>query len=331
MNLVIGSERGWQGSFPWHCIYEWEDAFASTLDLNIVNFPKPNYLQRFLNKSILNRLPFKYSKKNSLSFIISSQNTGRFKQNGLIPIFMDFYNEDLLRVIKETKYLPLFFVTNFSIYARLKEAKPNLPCFYMPLSVSDIWLVKNHPQKTIDVIQIGRRNPVLHSLMIKYCELHPSVEYAYQKNLENGDVIYLSTKNRNFGSANSRESFMHLLRSSKISLVSSPGAEGASRFGEGNDFITPRFYESAAAECYMLGRYTNNEEAQMLNIEKICPQINNFDTFCKIIDSYLSSQTFAKKTETDDFLKKNVTSVRARFVYSTFSRLGLSFSNDNSK
>ena len=95
--------------------------------------------------------------------------------------------------------------------------------------------------------------------MMEYVAEHPDVEYVYQSN--NGSLTYISTTRGNLGKFDKRNEYVELLKSCRISLVSTPGMD-KSRTDFGNvDFFTPRFFESAAFYCHMLGRYIENKEA----------------------------------------------------------------------
>lgn len=140
------------------------------------------------------------------------------------------------------------------------------------------------------------------------------VDYIYQK--AEKKLTYYSTKNGDLGSFDERKMYFELLAKCKVSLVSSPVIDGTRDFGRGIDFITPKFYESAVNYCYMLGRYTENEEAEMLKIASVCNNIKNYKQFEKWLDEYLVSTNFLKKQEFEDFLKNNMTRVRCETIRS---------------
>jgi hypothetical protein len=199
----------------------------------------------------------------------------------VIPIYLDVSEKDISKIVYETQYLPCYFVTSLDIFNLIKKNDISSKCHYLPLSVSDKYLSENIPNKSIDVLQLGRKNTVLHEYMLKYCEEFPKTNYIYQ--LSNGNLNYESTIYGNIGEFSDRHEFIELLSRSKISLVSTPGCDNSRKFGDGIDFITPRFYESAAHYCYMLGRYTNNEEAKELEIESICANMYSIDYSMKKI------------------------------------------------
>lgn len=114
------------------------------------------------------------------------------------------------------------------------------------------------------MIQFGRKNPVLHSYMLKYCKLYPNVEYVYQTS--DGSLTYTSTTRGNIGKFDNRPEYMQMIAKSKVSLVSTLGIDKSKNMG-GIDFFTPRFYESAAYYCHLIGRYTMNDE-EINNLRK---------------------------------------------------------------
>lgn len=129
----------------------------------------------------------------------------------------------------------------------------------MPLSVSDKHYAPNFERyhKTIDVIQFGRRDPILHEYMLRYSAEHKDVDYVYS--VSGGKRSeYLSTIRGTIGSISGRDSFIQTLASAKISLVSSPGMDENQPITYGVSFPTPRFYESAILGCALIGRYPDN-------------------------------------------------------------------------
>ena len=96
----------------------------------------------------------------------------------------------------------------------------------MHLSVSDRYFSPNfekYRRKTIDVIRIGRRDPLLHEYMLRYANEHKDIEYVYSPEGKYSD--YLSTTRGNIGEIDSRDNFINTLASAKVSLVSPPGMD----------------------------------------------------------------------------------------------------------
>lgn len=224
-----------------------------------------------------------------------------------IPIFVDTYANDIDVIYKMTRKLPFFFITALDVYNLLIEKYPDSRARFMPLSVSDKWRLAEVPVKDIDVIQIGRRSEILHNYMLKYCEKHPRVNYVYLDSKKSWE--YISTVSGSVGKLETREAFMSMLRRARISLTSTPGIE-TGRFGA-VDFFTPRFFESAVCYCHMIGHYTENKEAEYLNISSVCDNPRNYDEFESAVDRYLSEKEFTGKEAMETFIDANLTSKRA--------------------
>ena len=294
MHIDILSERKHNQWASQQVIYEWEDDISRELNWPIRSMWRfgnvSKYCRKinckFISKNSKKR-QFEYSPQNStyhLYFVMNASRYEEFVFENAIPIFMDF-SEDMLQQIRyATEKCPVFWVTCKHIYDGLKAIGAS-NVRYMPFSIStSLQHIQQRP-KTIDVIQIGRKNEYLHKWMLDYCEQNPSVEYVYH-NIGKNSLGYISTTRGNIGEIVSRESYIELLSQSKVSIVSSPGADGSSRFGN-IDFITPRFYESAALKFHLIGRYSDMEEVKITGLDRICPNIRSQDEFNQTIARYL--------------------------------------------
>lgn len=245
---------------------------------------------------------------------------------GGIPVFLDiFSNEDIAYLLRHVGS-NAFFVTSYEAYRRVKEKSQVAKVSYMPLCVAKKWLHKDYPNKTIDVVQIGRRNQVLHDYMLQYCKDNPHVEYIYAEYglRKKGINTYISTTRGEIGEICGRIEYMKLLEKAKVSLVSSPGADNSRKNTNGFDFPTPRFYESASQYCYMLGRYTRNEEMKMLEIESVCDYIETYEDLKNYMNSYLNSSVFIKLNAFSSFLEKNTTDQRAELLEKSLLNIDIS-------
>lgn len=317
----IVSMRNYEKWPSWDIVYEWEDVFSAGMKMNISS---PSSISLFVRKCLYHLhikdrfwAGFKADKTSyNFIFVMNSSSPILFSYKNCIPIFLDTPSDTVDCVIKTTKGLPFFIVTNFDFYGKLeKNGVSNV--IYMPLSIPDKWITDVMPEKSLDVLQFGRKNAVLHEWMLSYCREHKNVEYVYQT--EDGSLMYTSTIRGGVGKFDSRESYIKLLSSARVSLVSSPGCDGG-RFGD-IDFITPRFYESAAAYCYLLGRYTENEESKIVGIREICENVKSYKEFEKALTDVLSH---GKKLDMDrykNFLESNKTSVRVEAIKHQLSHI----------
>lgn len=319
MTYDILSERGYMHWASWDVVYEWEDIIAKNSGCKIVTF-RTGIKGKFIRRGIrdINKLCRKEQKyritdkeRIRLLFVMSAAVYKDLPTKNIIPVFLDFPEKMVEVIIRATNELPVFFVTCKDIYNILKE-KGLENVRYMPLSISDRYYRQEIPDKSIDVIQFGRKNKILHDYMLRYCKEHRGTEYVYQT--RDGSLTYLSTTRGNIGRFNSRKEYMDLIRTCRCSLVSSPGCDRgrSDEFGK-IDFITPRFYESAACYCHLIGRYTENEESREIGISEICPCVSEYAQFEEILDNYLCAEEYDWSKQ-KKFVAKNVTSNRVDYL-----------------
>lgn len=323
MKISIVSERQYSKFAYWDVVYEWEDVFAEYFEYKEIT-GKVNLVVRKIKDTCLHKYPKLFNflflgtrkfrcdgKSINLSFVMNANSYRLYTQKNNIPIFLDFPYSAIDDIIIATEKIPVFFVTCYDIYKEmLKRNCKNVR--FIPLSISDKYYSKQIPTKEIDVIQFGRKNETLHNYMLEYCKTHNNVDYVYQK--DGQQLTYFSTQKGDLGRFDTRKAYFEFMSKCKVSLVSSPAIEGKRNFGPGVDFITPRFYESAVNYCYMLGRYTENEEANILNIASVCENIKSYEQFEECLDKYLESKEFSKKTVYDEFIEKNITSERCKVI-----------------
>lgn len=243
-----------------------------------------------------------------------------------IPIFIDVWEEpDFDLLIEKMKNFKIYYVTSLDVYTRIKKKAPESNAYYMPLSVPDKYYsegFEKYSSKKIDVIQMGRKNEILHNWMLRFVSEHPDVEYFYsQQSSNHSDLVYLSTKGQKLEGLGNREAFCKTLGSAKISLVSSPNSDGSRKNANGIDYPTPRFYESAALGCYILGRYGNNEEFNQLHLSECCPNIEDYDSFRKAIQDGLRIDRMSLFERNKSFIIQNLTSERVKKVLHDYERL----------
>ncbi|MBR0278715.1 MAG: hypothetical protein IJQ75_01875 [Synergistaceae bacterium] len=237
-------------------------------------------------------------------------------QKNCIPIVIDAWNDGGVKyLVDSTKNLKLFYVTSRYIYDHIKAENPNSNIRYMPLSVSDKHYSPNferYRSKTVDVIQFGRKDPILHEYMLRYSAEHQNVDYVYSEEGKRSD--YLSTIRGNIGPVSGRYSFMQTLESARVSLVSSPGMDKNQPITYGVSFPTPRFYESAVLGCSLIGRYPNNEEFRELNMSRYCPNITSYEQFVHELERALAMTPEELYAQNHDFIINSLTSKRAEQI-----------------
>lgn len=323
MKVSIISEREYNKAAYWHVVHEWEDVFSEYFELECIRSKLTIFKRKLkdfcyhrkpslFNKIFIGSKSFKFNGKAiKLCFVMNAKDYKLYTQRNSIPIFLDFPCSLIDEIVDATKSLPFFYVTCYALYKEILNRKcENVR--YIPLSISDKYYSSKVPEKRVDVIQFGRKNAILHNFMLEYCSKHPDVEYVYQS--DGVKLTYVSTQKGDLGSIETRKEHLKFMSECKVSLVSSPAVDGTRNFGEGIDFISPRFYESAVNYCYMLGRYTENEETNMLNLSSVCENIESYEQFQNSLDACLGAEDFNKKHEFNVFLKKNVTSERCKKI-----------------
>lgn len=324
-NIFIQSERAFQNWPSWAIVYEWEDELAKGLDSKIINiYPLSmgtqfNKIRKALRKAGLAPKMFEYKPgvQCKLQWIMDAKIYQDYTGKNIIPIFLDFSVDMIDTIIVATSELPWFWVTNEDIY-RMLQQKNCRNVYFEPLSIPDKYITNKCPDKDIDVIQFGRKNNILHEYMLQYCKRNPSVEYVYQT--EDGSLTYISTIKGNIGRFDSRIEYMHLMSRCKISIVSTPGIDKGKDFG-GIDFVTPRFYESAANFCHMIGRFTDNDEAKRVFLGDVCQNINTYSEFNKAISCCLNIDCKENIKRYKRFLEENATSKRVAGIRAVLERI----------
>lgn len=327
MKVNVLSERAYRRWPSFDVVFEWEDVIASELKAQIITFEGglPGKVIRLIKKCWLKmnqRANAKYRITNiaecKLLWVMAANVYRTLPTRNIIPIFLDFPVSMVDPIIEATSSLPVFFVTCKDIYNILIE-KGVKKVRFMPLSISDKYFTEEVPEKTVDVIQFGRKNSVLHEYMLKYCEAHPTVDYVYQSG--DGTLTYESTTRGNVGKYDTRKEYVEMIKSCRVSLVSTPGCDKG-RSGEFGaiDFVTPRFFESAAFYCHMVGRYTENEETEEMELSTVCPNVKSYEEFERLMDSYLGAKDWDWKVQ-QEWTRRNLTSKRANFIQNEIGRL----------
>ena len=313
-NIEIMTERSYQHWPSWDVVYEWEDVMAEELDSDLVDLHRGSLGQvsRIIRKSFrkLNLAPNKFichGRKYKLAWIMDARIYKEYTYHNIIPIFLDFGLNMVDEIVNATNNLPFYWVTSFAIYKELRKKTNRV--HYLPITVADKWIKKIVPQKQIDVIQFGRKNDILHKYMLNYCKAHPDIEYIYQTG--DGTLTYTSSTRGIIGKFETRDSYMDMIAKSKISLVSTPGIDKSKDFG-GIDFFTPRFYESAAHYCHLIGRFPDNEEAEYIGINEVCSNIDSEKEFIDTVDYMLQQSNRDNLYKYEHFLKENRTSNRLK-------------------
>lgn len=304
-------------------IYEWEDVIAKELGAKIqpikwidhkfwskLSYLTPNYKVRTQNLAY----------NLSIGFILNVSELRYVYKRNIIPIFLDVWNDSqIMQILNKMGRKATFFLTSNDVYERTKKLSLSTGALYCPLSIPDTWQSVTCPPKTIDVVQVGRRNQVLHDYMLMYIKSNPCCEYVYStRGTSLGELRYTSNLRGDIGPLKNRIDYKNLLQSARISLVSSPAVDNSRSNANGIDFPTPRFYESAIANCHLVGRYGPGPEFRALGIDKICKLVSTYQNFKETIE-------ICRKTEVDsiqykNFLQRHLTSTRISEIVNALKR-----------
>jgi hypothetical protein len=332
----IISERNVQAWPSFHIIYEWEDIIARHLDIPVTYSTDTQAAipRQLSNRILYNRISKKIlGKHNSdLSQLIDWMlyknkelhlqfhlfNADAFSYNTsaqCIPAIIDFGKKTKLSDFYKTyKNCKKTLISSLETYHYLIDQKCPIPIAHFPLSIPDSYLdaFSTTFNKKYDIVLAGRGNAVLGGYLDRFCEEFKEVEFLYPVQ-ENGELWYFSNKMGRVGNFQSRDSYINLIRSAKISFYSTPGMdEGAERTG-GFNWVTPRFLELLAAKCLLLGRYPKNDETAFYELSRVVPNIESYDHFRDTLLKLLSTKD-VPVLDYEDILSKHVTSNRATLL-----------------
>jgi hypothetical protein len=340
--FYILSAKKWVDYYPLQVVYEWEEVLSHQLSIpidydnqpvikNIADKPSTIFIQKFIRHSFLWNFidsSFNYLKRKKpgqyvISFLlnpIAIANHYIYQSNSIV-ILLDVYPDKIGLIPKWFKN-KLIFVTNIEVIEYFKGHTILQKLRYVPLSISDKYYTGIVPVKKIDVLQMGRKNTVLHNWMLKFTEKYPNIEYVYSKKRDDDNYYYFSTTRGELTDAtDTREAFMDFLGSAKVSLLSSPGIDGGeiSRTG-GFNFVTPRFYESAVKYCYMIGRYPDSPDFIINNVKDVCERPETYEEFEQTLLHMLQTP-FTDVAKYDSFIQQHLTSTVSTTIGNEINKL----------
>ncbi|HEX8327811.1 MAG TPA: hypothetical protein VF629_09740 [Hymenobacter sp.] len=336
MNIQrILTSRSFENNPNYHLIYEWEDDLGAHLSVSVVD-AKPFYRKVLINR--YSKTLIKYFGEaafvklndaveafgalghggNNLVFELYVAEEPNFTTSSrAIPVMVDFWKHtDLDRFYRLYGACKLVLISSLEAFEFLKARGCPLNIAHFPLSLSDRYRMAPgvvYPKK-YDILLAGRLNVRTNQVLRDYLEAfvlkYPDVEYLYQQEI-NGEYYYATNKGRTIGKFQSREDYVGLLRSSKVSFYSTPGLDGGEKRTGGFNPVTPRFLELLSAQCRLLGRYPKNEETEFYELPMVCPNVSSYEEFEATLLGYLSDTdtSFAAHRQV---LEKHYTSRRAQ-------------------
>jgi hypothetical protein len=306
--------------YYWDVVYEWEDELSKALNLPLIPVGREydKIYKPSLFKKILNRLNY-YQRADRylfnpegyyLAFHIGPPGIYSFhSRKDVIPIIIDFWKYENLRRFESIFSLnKIVFVTSKEVHNYLLDCKIKVKLDHLALSLPDKLMVQsNEGVRKFDIIQMGRQNVKLTDYIKRLLDEYPEITYVYGEKTD-GKLRMISTRHGNLGEFNDRDSFLALLRQTKVSLLSAPGLDSDAERTGGFSPVTPRFLESAACGCHLMGVYPLNDDFIYYGIDQICVNIDGYENFKTLVLSYLKDQRTPAYRK---FLQSHATSNRA--------------------
>jgi hypothetical protein len=306
--------------FFWDIVFEWEDIFARELNIPLVHIGKRynDIYKPSLIRKVLNRLGY-YPLRDRLlpkgetflAFHIGPPGVYSFHSGlNVISLIIDFWkHEDVDRFERIFSHSRAVFVSSREVYIYLKDRGVKLNLFFLPLSLPDHYLNADlQGVRDIDVIQIGRQNSQLTNFMTQLMKDHPEIHYVWAEG-KSGSNRMVSNQRGALGELSSRDAFMSLLSRSKVSLLSAPGMDNDLERTGGFSPVTPRFLESAACGCQLIGIFPDNADFREWKISEICRTFAGYAEFKSLV---LESLGLYYPRKYPAFLDRNISSKRAR-------------------
>lgn len=133
------------------------------------------------------------------------------------------------------------------------------PCTYLPLATDVLTFAPaaDPPPRSIDVCNIGRRSPVTHAALLALAR-ERRITYYYDTVAASGED--LSQRTFRVSSASEHRLLLATLLQRSRYFVTNPSRINQPEFTKGQDEISARYYEGAAAGTVMIGERPRNEE-----------------------------------------------------------------------
>jgi hypothetical protein len=325
--MIIKTKRKRKNWPSWDLIYEWEDVFASKLDISLCDFTIAELL---FNKTIqiIGINPLAYDLKNKYFYyyfeLTAQLRSGIYNRQNFIPFIIDFYvyRNEINRFYKAYFHCPFILISSLEAYNFLEENNFSKKIYHLPLSISDKYKITEHSnfEKKYDLVMCGRQNSVLKEYVKKYSEKHHDFIYVY-RNLENGIFNYYTSTKQCLGNIDSRKMYLDLISQSKVVIYSTPGIDGGEKRTNGFNQVTPRFLESIACGCHIIARYKENPDTEFYELEKFSPNINTYEEFEQAMNKAFTTPVNMKMYA--DYLEKHYTSKRVELLNSILEKEGI--------
>lgn len=301
-------------------VHEWEDELAKTLSVPLI--PDFDFSNRIIS-AIRGRVPWfaRWLKPhvNSLVFEMWAMNRDRGNNKStIVPVQVDFWlrDENKIRQFKNARDRNrVALITSAEVCEVLAGV-----CVWggggfrhWAMSLPDKWFDPefNHVKKYEFAIfgRVGRKNSRWGEWLSKYAEANPTFSYYYSDRVD-GKFCLCDKMGNPTAPLGTREEYMEAVKSTRITLYSTPSQDSDNAYTNGYNQVTPRFLEFIAGGCHVLSRYPKNADTDYYEMPMISPCVETYADFASKMD-------YARAHEIDRvkysaYLKKHLTSVRAR-------------------
>lgn len=308
----------------WQILKDWEKILSEKTGLPIYKDRRVlRYIKSKLNKYGLTKIYKKLFDKKTLGlrFIMGATTKEQCDVNRFtIPVIIDFWlkEKDLKGFYKVYKESPLTLVTNLEVYNFLKKNNCPFPIEHWPLSYPDSsGMITEQLEKIYDFCFIGRPNPFFLRMLDKYCEKHPDFVYI----MNNGDINnrqYVDNKGNFIAKDTGRESYMEMIRKTKITCYSTPGVDESKKNANGYNQVTPRVFEMLCNQCHVIGHYPDSADTQWYKLKEIVPNVENYDEFESWMDYYRTTPFNIEKAL--EYVSRHYTSARVDSLLEILSK-----------
>ncbi len=322
----ILTKRNWQHNYAYDLVYEWEDVFASTLQLPLVDE------KELINNRYVKLIPLLSTalQTNKVSFAFEMESIGCHwftnRKKNIIPFIIDYYPQekgiygyDMFNFLY--KKHPAVFVSSAEVYEHLKSLgdKIKVNIYHVGLSLSDKYRLAPNASfnKKYDLVLFGRQSPVLMGYLEQYKKNHQDFIYVYNKRI-NGQLLYYTSNGELLDDVNTRGKYMGLMKNAKCAFYTTPGID-SEKVTHGFNQITPRFLELLSCGCHIIARYVDNADARFYEIDQFCKSIDNYSQFSQALDYARNNDVDIQKYAS--YLEKHYTSVRANQIKEILSQL----------
>ena len=286
--------RRFQQKFHLAIVYEWEDQIASSLNLSFVNNPIAirgvDVVTRYFSKM---PLPCP-TVNNALSFVVQPDSWDRniAGKRNVIPAMIDFWYRDpesLAYFNKRYCHNPAVLMSSREAFELVRDKCLDVKAFHWGLSVADKYVREDIGDdffsRKYDCVVVGRPNPVLNDWLFQYISCHGKFTCVFNTRTKEHSNWYETSSGEVLGDIlHTREDYMRLLSSARVSLYSTPGIDDSRYRSNGFNQVTPRFLECLACGCHVMARYKENADTDFYELPSIAPHVETYEMFERMMD-----------------------------------------------